>query len=282
MNNMELMTNKYGQKIWLEINSHVANAIKKKGVYDESAIHYIEQILKAMHDPVVLDIGASIGNHAIIMAQFSKIVYCFEPMPERFEILLRNQLENHISNMQIFNIGLSDQNETLTFYKDGSTFVDGLQRDSSRTQQIVCRMGDEVLQENDIKEIDFIKVDIEGFEARALYGLRNVIGSSRPFVIMEWNNDFTRKEFRKKYDLFASVFKNYEVRAIAHNHHKYYFGNKWYSQIWRFIYRKMVAKQRMLTDFLEEGNYTNILLYPSEKNWIVKKLKSVSKVKPPL
>lgn len=272
MNNMSLLTNKYGQLIWSEPDSHIAEAIRKKGIYDDQAMYYIERILKNIPDAVVLDIGAHIGNHALAMTQFSDMVYCFEPLPENVEVLQLNQHENHITNMQIFNIGLSDSNETLTFYQDGSTFVSGLQHQGSATQSLICRIGDEVLQDNGIQKIDFIKIDIEGFEPRALHGLKKTITASRPIVIMEWNNDATREAF-KKLDLFNTIFKNYQVQAIAHNHHKFYFGSNWYSGLVRFLYRKCTRKRRMLIPFNMKGDYTNILLIPNEKISIINTVK---------
>lgn len=264
MSNMALLTNKYGQLIWSEPDSHIADAIRKKGIYDDQAISYIERILKNIPEAVVLDIGAHIGNHALVMSQFSKMVYCFEPLPENIAVLQLNQKENHISNMQIFNVGLSDQNETLTFYQDGSTFVSDLQHQGSATQSLTCRIGDEVMQEQGIQKIDFIKMDIEGFEPRALHGLQKTITTSRPIIIMEWNNDATRDAFQKL-DLFNTIFKDYQVQAIAHNHHKYYFGSNWYSPFLRFLYRKCSRKRRMLIPFSTKGDYTNILLIPNEK-----------------
>jgi len=268
MKHLISMNNKYGQVIWSEPDSHIADAIIKHGVYDEHAIHYIEKILQAMPDkPIVLDIGAHIGNHALIMTRFSKMVYCFEPLTENVTVLQRNQSENHIQNMQIFPFALSDKNETLTFYKDGSTFVSDLQHAGSATEILTCKIGDEVLQENQIHRIDFIKIDVEGFEAQALRGLSNIIKSSQPVVMMEWNNDTTRELFAK-YNLFNDVFKGYQIRALSHNHQKHYWGPKWYWQLARFIYRKIVPKRRLLTHFTPEGEYTNILLFPAEKSWV--------------
>lgn len=267
MTELALMINKYGQKIWIEPNNHIAEAIQEKGVYDENTIHYIEAILEQLDHPVVLDIGAHVGNHALVMAQFSSMVYCFEPMPQTVAILQRNIEDNQIRNMQVFNIGLSDQNQTLPFYNDGFTFVSDLQQQGSAVQSLVCCVGDDVLAQHQISQVDFIKIDIEGFEGRALYGLRKTIEKSRPVVVMEWNNDHTREQF-EKYDLFGTVFVDYEVRAISHNHHPSYFGRHWYSKLMRFFYRKFTAKSRELIPFYPEMDYSNIVLFPSEKAWV--------------
>ncbi len=261
MSNIQRQQNKYGQKIWVDIDTHIGQAIVKKGIYDEKAVYYIDAILKTLKDPVCLDIGSHIGNHALVMSRYSQMVYCFEPQPDYIELLVKNIQENKLENIKIFPHGLSDKNETLTFYKEGSTFVSHLQAQNSSVDTLVVKIGDEVLLENHIKKIHFIKIDIEGFEARALLGLKNSIRDSQPIVIMEWNNNITREQF-KEYDLFNTVFANYKVLAISHNHHKTYWGNKWYSQILRFFYRKVVGKRQAILTFNPALDYTNVILIP--------------------
>lgn len=266
MENVVLMQNKYGQKIWADPSEIIGDAILKKGIYDEHAIHCIQKILTKMAEPIVLDIGAHMGNHALVMTQFSKMVYCFDPLPANVDLLHRNKNENQIQNMQVFPYGLSDQEQTLPFFKDAYTFVPDLQEGISPTNVLVCKVGDDLLKEHHINKVDFIKIDIEGFEARALYGLKHTIQTSRPVVMMEWNNDHTREGF-KQYDLFNTVFENYKILAMTHNHHKAYWGNQWYSQLLRFLYRKFVPKRKVLAHFVPEVRYTNILLLPKEKDW---------------
>lgn len=267
MQNNAWAHNKFGQKIWINSNNHIGKAIIEKGIYDEHAIHYIEKILQQIPQPICLDIGAHIGNHALVMSKFSHMVYCFDPDPENVHALKCNQKENNILNMQIFDCGLSDKNEELIFYKQGSTFVSALKKDHSETETLFCKIGDEVLQQQCVKKIDFIKIDIEGFEARALSGLKQTIQASRPIIIMEWNNDTTRKQF-EKYHLLKTVFKDYQILAISHNHHKSYWGKQWYKQFLRFFYRKIVPKQRKLCRFFPEISYANVILFPTEKAWV--------------
>jgi len=271
MSSIVLKENKYGQKIWLNENNHVGQAIIQKGVYDEHAIYYIEKILTYLQEPVCLDIGANIGNHALVMSRFSKMVYCFDPESENIDFLTKNKQANHLHNMQVLGVGLSDENASLTFYKNGrggcSTFSPDLKGEGYTEEMLTCRIGDEVIEEQAINHIDFIKIDIEGFEARALYGLKNSIQKSRPILMMEWNNNTTREQF-KKYDLFNIVFKNYCVLAVLNNHHRNYWGQRFVAKVARFFYRKIIKKRRILCQFNAENSYVNVILYPAEKSWV--------------
>jgi FkbM family methyltransferase len=266
-----LTKNKYGQSIWINKENHLGQAILEKGIYDGDGVHYIEKILERIDNPICLDIGAHIGNHALVMTKYSKMVYCFEPDDDSIKILNKNVEENHIRNIKIFPFGLSDKNEELTFYRQGSTFVSSLKKDDSQIESLTCKIGDEVIQENHIEKIDFIKIDIEGFEGEALYGLKQSIQHSRPVIIMEWNNDITREKF-KKYGLFNTVFSHYRILAISHNHHKHYWGTKLHSQFLRFLYRKIFRKRRIICPFVPEARYANVLLIPQEKISLFDKL----------
>jgi FkbM family methyltransferase len=265
-----LHENRYGQKIWLDEHESIGQAIIKKGIYDEHAIFYIEKILKKMKDSICLDIGSNIGNHALVMARFSKQVYCFEPQQDVADMLTKSIAENHLQNVKVFCLGLSDQDQILTFYKnldgnDGSsTFVADMKAKHYETNTLTCVMGDKLLQKHHIDKIDFIKIDVEGYEYPALNGLRETIIYSRPIIMMEWNNAATKAQFEQNH-FFTSILKDYEIQALTSNHHKNCWGSGYAAVIKRFFYRKLTKKRRVLTTFNPAYDYTNILLIPREK-----------------
>jgi FkbM family methyltransferase len=273
MANILLKENKYGQKIWVDENESIGKAIIKKGIYDANGIHYINKILQLIDAPICLDIGANIGNHALIMARHSKKVYCFEPQTDIVNLLKKTINENNIKNMEIFCLGLSDKNEKLTFYKnlDGnggsSTFIADLKGTNYQIENFECRVGDEIIEQNRIEKIDFIKIDVEGFEAHSLSGLKNSILKFRPIIMMEWNNQVTKEKFQQ-HDLFNTLFKNYEIHSILNNHHRYYWGKRWFSRTARVFYRKLTKKRPLLYHFDRKLNYTNILFIPPERKWV--------------
>lgn len=48
--------------------------------------------------------------------------------------------------------------------------------------------GDSFLKSLDVEHVDFIKIDVEGFEQDVVEGLRKVIDKSHPVVVLELNH----------------------------------------------------------------------------------------------
>jgi len=61
--------------------------------------------------------------------------------------------------------------------------------------------GDLYISKLNLKRIDLIKIDVEGFEGYVLLGLRDTLEKYRPFVVMEYSrvtrNNLTIQELRE-------------------------------------------------------------------------------------
>lgn len=133
---------------------------------------------------IVVDAGAYLGSFAIyaskIVGDEGKII-AFEPDPENYRKLQQNIKLNGVKNIILINKGLSSENTELYFYAKGTTasaIVQLSEKNISFNQNIikisVVRLDDELDQLN-IKNIDFIKMDIEGVEIEALIGCKNLL-----------------------------------------------------------------------------------------------------------
>ncbi len=65
----------------------------------------------------VLDIGANIGLHSIILSKCGYEVRAYEPDPQHFEILQRNLALNDCSNVQAFNAAVSSKAGEMEFVR---------------------------------------------------------------------------------------------------------------------------------------------------------------------
>lgn len=275
--NIIVAKNKYKQKIAFYANDHIGKTILRNGIYDGGGVHYIERILSKLHKPVVFDIGANIGNHALVMSKHSQMVYLFEPQADIANLLRNTMSLNNITNWKIFQFGLSDEEKVLPLYKNlngnngAATFIPEIKNKNFTNFSIeelhVC-IGDEVVIKNSIKSLDFIKIDVEGFEAKVIFGLKNSIKKFLPIIIIEWNNEITKKQFQE-YDLFNKVFDSYIVKAITNNHNKSCWHKKWFGKIRRFFYKNLTKKRRIIGDFIESFNYQHVLFIPKEKAHIL-------------
>ena len=121
----------------------------------------------------VLDIGANIGSTAItFMKKGAKVVYAFEPLPILKKYIQKNINQNGFGNsVKIHTVGLHDRNEIKRIYirkhasAGTSTFLHSDDKINIRpgdiSQDIKLVNSVEYLKENDIKNIDVLKMDCE-------------------------------------------------------------------------------------------------------------------------
>jgi FkbM family methyltransferase len=136
----------------------------------------------------VIDAGAWVGDFSIYAAKKGANVYAFEPSPTNQSLLEKSiNLNPHLEGrVTIVPLGLGEKKETLAFSENdeegnsgGSSF--NIKKADSNTTLEVTTLDDWV-RENNIKKVDFIKSDIEGFERHFLRGATNVLKNHSPIL----------------------------------------------------------------------------------------------------
>jgi FkbM family methyltransferase len=142
------------------------------------------------NDSVIIDAGANAGVFSVFAAHLSPQgkIYSFEPSPETYELLSKNTRE--YSQILTFNHGLGDiskeENLILAESSGSNTMVDSGMRDGTSASMVkVCvKTIDEVVREQGITRVDFIKMDTEGYEEKILYGAKETIQKYAPVLSM--------------------------------------------------------------------------------------------------
>ncbi len=170
----------------------------------------------ATDSEIILDIGANIGCTAILFATLSNKVYAFEPSQTTFAFLKKNISKSGRKNVFPQNLGLGAEpgESTLTFApsnRSGGFVSNQTQASVGHTvEKIVIRQLDEVVNSLNLQRIDFIKIDVEGFEGHVLRGARQTLSSNRPVVVLELNhwclNAFQRTSIPDFFDFLRSIF----------------------------------------------------------------------------
>lgn len=137
----------------------------------------------------VIDAGGCWGDTAMHFAQQAAKVYCFECIPSNIGIIQENLRLNPqlASKIVVIPEALWDTSgERLTFNDagPGSGPSSGGAGISVETKTL-----DDFVSENSLKRIDFIKMDIEGSEPRALAGAERTIRSHRPQLAISIYHD---------------------------------------------------------------------------------------------
>jgi FkbM family methyltransferase len=131
----------------------------------------------------VADVGANIGYYMLLAA--SRVgstgrVACFEPEPDNLVELERNVRVNHLENVEVFPVavGAEDGTASLNPGMNGTVAADGV-------ISVPLRRLDSVLD-----RIDFLKVDVEGYEGHVLAGARELLATHRPTLFVEIHPGF--------------------------------------------------------------------------------------------
>jgi FkbM family methyltransferase len=149
---------------------------------------------------VVFDIGSNIGMTAVIAAKSgAEKVYAFEPDPNIYPFLLETVKVNRAS-VDPHNIALGAEERSLSFFSnpDSASASHLVTEDTlghSSTGIVNVSTFDAFITLHRIQRVDFIKIDVEGFEIDVLQGARDTIARFKPSALVEFNS-FTMVGFR--------------------------------------------------------------------------------------
>jgi len=174
-----------GGDVFADATSYLDRYALFYGSIEPDEVRIVRSILQSIEARTVLDVGANVAHFSIAMAERCRTVHAFEPNPPVYAKLLANIKLNPNRNIVPHNFGLSDVDTVLPFQSvsaghdgQGNFTVDG-------DLSLPVSPGDTL----DIDQVDFIKIDVEGHELRALRGLARTLASHRPIIMCECGCD---------------------------------------------------------------------------------------------
>lgn len=131
---------------------------------------------------VYVDVGANVGNHLVYVGKYCapRELYGVEPNITALRLLQANLDLNQV-RVSVLAAGLSDApGRAEAFWPEHNLGGAKLHaRDNGRVRLMV---GDEIFKD---RQIDFLKVDVEGSEIAVLTGLKASIRANRPAIFVE-------------------------------------------------------------------------------------------------
>lgn len=159
---------------------------------------------------IVIDAGACWGDTALYFAHRSGYggrVYSYEFLPENLEVFRRNlELNKKLSDrIEIIERAVWDESDLrLSIQGEGPASRVNFQNENEATKGPLTLTIDDLVEQQNIPRIDFIKMDIEGAELRSLRGASQTIINHRPklaiSVYHKLNDFFEIPEFLSSLD----------------------------------------------------------------------------------
>tara|TARA_R110000751_G_scaffold221300_2_gene323805 strand:- start:558 stop:1391 length:834 start_codon:yes stop_codon:yes gene_type:complete len=188
---------------------------------------FLEENLKPLisSSPVVFDVGANVGRYATTVSSIfpDARLYCFEPHPKSFK-----KLKSKNPQAKAFPIAVGEENHKCTLF-ERSDYPDGSEMASVHEKVITefhnvdsikievdMKTIDQIMEEENLDFIDFLKIDVEGHELAVIKGAQKSIREGKVKVIQyEFNHpNIESKTFMKD---FRKELKEYEFYRLLEN-----------------------------------------------------------------
>jgi len=200
------------RKVFHKVNYHVHRiALRGIGVLNSEGPHitgesdFLKSLSKYADIQTIVDVGANTGEYAQeLRLYFPKaVIYAIEPHPQTFKKL--SSLAKKIK-LHVFNQGLGDHvgkgklwdfaddaqlkhtQPTSTLASTLKEVIEDLHGQKAQAYEFSLNTLDNFAEQEKIKKIDFLKIDIEGAEITVLRGAKQLLkNKSISFIQFEFN-----------------------------------------------------------------------------------------------
>lgn len=224
----------------LRVLGHAFRAWRRnrKWAKHEPETPYLADLLSG--SPICLHVGASDGRHSYVMTQVAPQakIHAFEPSAFAFQVLKTCMTWHGISErVTPVHAAVSDQPGELllvtprkssgrlgrayAFLSDAAPQAGAVRPDltdsGAEVQPTPVVTLDEYCRSHGLDHVDFIRMDIEGAEQKALQGALGVIERDRPHVLIEIHPPMLAARFGGSAEAVIELFRSRGYRMFALN-----------------------------------------------------------------
>lgn len=205
----------------------MASKAKRLGIENtvlRNSFTLVEKYKPNRTDLAVLDVGSNFGYLGAVWADSiakNGKVMAFEPNKNLY-LSISKTIEANINfkaNFKIYNLAVGAKNETIRL--NASSFSSNAQsmETAIETYDVEMVTLDDFLNKENIREIDVIKIDVDGIELDILKGAENLLMHNNSIIIVETNDDMRIVEFFQEldyniYDMKLNIFDNSEALPL--------------------------------------------------------------------
>ena len=199
---------RWGRFILLE-GDLISFYMSEFGEWSETEVDLFRFILPKNGNCV--EVGANMGTHSVPLSKICSEgrIFCFEPQRPIFQILCGNLALNNCTNVfarqqavgsvdEVIEIETSNYDEAWNYgsfsisegFSVERKFEGWLQKE---LVEVVALDGDNAISR--LKNIDLLKIDVEGHELEVLDGCKNLVSRTKPDIFIEAHNKRVVSEF---------------------------------------------------------------------------------------
>ncbi len=172
-------------------DTFVGKIILETGSYEPHVSRVFQEYLRPGMG--VLDIGANIGYFSLLAASLvgpTGFVQSWEPSPANVKALCASQLANQFRNIEVVQAAATEKTGLLKYFHNFSNgnvadMANPNPEDVLSAETVMGLRVDDIVAED--ARIGFLKIDIEGYEYKALCGARKTLERNRPVITSEFS-----------------------------------------------------------------------------------------------
>jgi FkbM family methyltransferase len=183
----------------LDSRDFVTRTLMLEGKWEEATTRAILGPLS--EGSVFIDMGAHVGYYSLLasrrVGQSGRVV-TIEANPVTATRLRRNLELSRVSNVTVYELACADEEREFTFFaanaiNPGQSSLSGDNAGHARTGVTVSGSSlDRIVAPLRLGRVDVVKMDVEGAELKALVGMRQVLQTYRPKLVMELKDELLR------------------------------------------------------------------------------------------
>jgi FkbM family methyltransferase len=172
----------FGYDVELDLSDHIQRNVYL-GTYEPHDSTLVRRYLSP--GGTFVDVGANFGYYSLMAASAVGnlgLVISFEPNPELCDHLRGTIKKNGIVNITVEQAGVSDAAGWADLFlpiERGNNTATMVPNEGGRPLRVPVVTLDEYLDRSRIAQVDFLKIDVEGFEPRVIRGAQTAIRSKR-------------------------------------------------------------------------------------------------------
>ena len=180
--------------MYLTADSYVGRSLELYGEYSEGEVGVFTQLVRP--GMVVLDIGANIGAHTLVLSQAvgpAGRVLAFEPQLQIYHLLCGNIALNSLGNVVAHHAALGRERRVVNVPRLDLAAANNFGGVGLAAMSAAAGAGDPTpmftLDSLELGACHFIKIDVEGMERQVLEGGTMTLQRHRPILYVENDRD---------------------------------------------------------------------------------------------
>jgi len=209
----------------LDLDEGIDLSIYVFGRFEKSSYNAIKSVVRP--DDVVLDIGANIGAHTLPLGELvqpkGKVValeatnWAFDKL--KHNLSLNPRLKDNIVPVQTLLTDQVLQTTPVELYSSWNLQSDtpqhGVHQGTLKsTDKATVITIDELVEQLQLSKIDFVKMDVDGFECKVLRGAKNSLEKYKPKMLLELC-PYVLEEHGDSFEEMLSLLYNYNYQLFS-------------------------------------------------------------------